>query len=545
MVELKQINLWGDEFIIPQARDKNIAKKAKSQKALSDEDYEKRLKSKKVTLEEKLRIIYENVYRILGHYKDEIEVIKDRDTLHNYINRAIENGIIAFDTETNNSLDTVTCKLMGPCLYTPSLKAAYVPINHIDINTYERLDWQLTEQDVRDELGRLRDNNVRFVMHNGKFDYEVIYTSCHIEIPMWWDTYISARMLDENERSAGLKQQYIDKINPDQEKYNIEQLFKNVLYAQVDPEVFALYAAPDAKMTYQLYEWQKAKWESDPSLSRMYKLFLDVDVPISKLIAKMELTGVCVDFDYAARLSNKYHNKLDDCDKTINDELSKLSSTISKWRLTPEANKIASASNSKSAKSASMRLADPVNLNSPTQLAILLYDVLQLPAVDKEAPRGTGEDILKNLMQVESPVADARPLLEALLQYRTLSKLTNTFVDKMPAAVNKFDNRVHAEFFNVATNTHRFSSKNPNLQNLPSSVKDVRLIFCGTPHASVDVEADKYIEMGFYDTVPTSSGDKIGSEIQPGDQVVDEANVLHKVQTVEYLTNYVRIVLED
>jgi hypothetical protein len=64
-------------------------------------------------------------------------------------------------------------------------------------------------------------------------------------------------MLDENELSAGLKQQYISKIDPSIEKYSIEHLFEDIEYAIVDPDLFALYAATDSYMTYKLYEWQK------------------------------------------------------------------------------------------------------------------------------------------------------------------------------------------------------------------------------------------------------------------------------------------------
>lgn len=542
---MKQINLWGDEFAIPQKRDREIAKRVKSPRSFSEEDYEKRLKSKKTTVEEKLKIIYAEVDRILGHYKDEVMVIKDISTLRSYLDTAITNGIIAFDTETNNSLDTITCKLMGPCIYTPGMKEAYIPINHIDLETTERLSWQLTEQDVRDEFQRIVQAGTKVIMHNGKFDYEVMYTTCHMEMSLWWDTYISARMLDENEKSAGLKQQYIDKINPDQEKYNIEQLFHNVLYAQVDPEVFALYAAPDAKMTYQLYEWQKAKWESDPSLSRMYDLFLNVDVPISLLIAKMELSGVCIDFDYAKRLSAKYHKKLDECDQITQDELSKLAPIINKWRLTPEANEIIKTT-TKTPKSKATQLADPVNLDSPTQLSILLYDILDLPYVDKDTPRGTGESIIEKLLTVKSPVADARPLLKAILNRRTLTKLTNTFVDKMPTAVNPFDNKVHAEFFNVATNTHRFSSRNPNLQNLPAHTKDVRLLFCGTPESDYikDTRNMNYLETSLFDKISTSDGLKECRDIAPNDYIIDEDNINHKVISVELHDNYIRLEFE-
>lgn len=76
--------------------------------------------------------IQEEVYRILGKYKDNTLVIKDLKSFEDYITIAIRNGYIAVDTETNNSLDPITCKIMGLCIYTPKMKQAYIPINHID-----------------------------------------------------------------------------------------------------------------------------------------------------------------------------------------------------------------------------------------------------------------------------------------------------------------------------------------------------------------------------------------------------------------------------
>ena len=143
-------------------------------------------------------------------------------------------------------------------------------------------------------------------MHNGKFDYEVIKCTCGVKLDMYWDTMIAAKVLDENERSAGLKQQYIEKIDPSIEKYSIDHLFKGVEYAVVKPEVFALYAATDSMMTYKLYMWQKERFEIKGH-ERIYNLFLNIEMPIVEVAAEMELTGVEVDQEYSKRLSEKYH----------------------------------------------------------------------------------------------------------------------------------------------------------------------------------------------------------------------------------------------
>ena len=193
-------SLWGDEFVIEDSakQAKSLLKKIEKPKKTEQQI----LKSKNTSIEDKLRIIYENVNRILGVYKENTLVIKDKETLSNYIDKAIENNIIAIDTETNNSLDPLTCKLMGPCLYTPEMKNAYIPLNHVDYRTGERLSWQLTEEDVYEQFSRLNDTLI--ITHNGKFDYEVLKCTTEWEMPYTWDTMLGARLLNENER-AGLK----------------------------------------------------------------------------------------------------------------------------------------------------------------------------------------------------------------------------------------------------------------------------------------------------------------------------------------------------
>lgn len=95
---------------------------------------------------------------------------------------------VAIDTETNNSLDPLTCKLMGLCLYAPGLRYSYIPVNHRDPVTKVRLSEQLTEEDIKTELQRIIDSGVKVIMHNGQFDYEVLKCTCDICVVPYWDT---------------------------------------------------------------------------------------------------------------------------------------------------------------------------------------------------------------------------------------------------------------------------------------------------------------------------------------------------------------------
>lgn len=462
---MNTVNLFGiDDIKVNNANSKKILQKANNPKTVTV-SASKSIKSKKLSIPEKLNIINDNVNNTLGIYKDTTIVIKSREELFTYIDKSIENNIIAIDTETNNSLDPLTCKIMGLCLYTPGLDSAYVPVNHTDLDG-NRFDWQVTETDINEALNKI--SNVVVLTHNGKFDYEVIYCTCNVKIPISWDSMIGAKVLNENEHSAGLKQQYIDKIDKSIEKYSIDELFNAIEYKYVEPEVFALYAATDSYMTYKLYEYQKAEFEK-PENEGLYNLFTTIEMPIVTVAADMELTGICIDSEYTARLSKKYHKKYEELQKKISDELKKFDKQIADWRLTDEANFHPKKSTGNGfGKSKSEQLENPVNVTSPLQLAILLYDVLKVKPVNKKSPRGTGEEILKKINT---------PICELILEQRGLLKLINTYIDKLPECISERDGRLHAHFNQYGAATGRFSSTDPNLQNIPSHNNEIRMMF--------------------------------------------------------------------
>ena len=373
---------------------------------------------------EQIKLADDAVISVLGHQRNNVLVIKDLATFNNYVDKAILSGAIAIDTETNNSLDPKTCKLMGLCLYSPNQKQAYVPINHRNPETKERLTWQITEPDLAAGLIKIVNSKIEIIMHNGKFDYEVLKCTCGVEVSPTWDTIIGALILNENERGkmAGLKWQYTHKIDKNQKEYGLEKLYNGVFYADDNPEIFALYAATDALMTYRLYnEYQRKQFEL-PDNRRLFELFKNIEMPIVKITAEIELSGVNVDVNFGLRLKEKYLNELNDIDKKIDDLLNKLAPIILKWRETKEAKDpiiiyaptntsktpeeieklypFLDESNWRHYKKGSSKISslkDPINMNSPTQLAILFYDVFLLPSPSKFNPRSTETPALKSI----------------------------------------------------------------------------------------------------------------------------------------------------
>ncbi len=484
--------------------------------------------------------IEKEVLRVLGKYQKNTLTITDKDTFENYITACINAGVIAIDTETNNSLDPLTCKIMGLCLYAPELQQAYIPINHRDPNTKTRLSFQLTENDIKIGLQRVLDSGIKIIMHNGKFDYEVLKCTCDICVAPHWDTIIAARLLDENER-AGLKEQYISKIDKTQESYKLDKLFKNVQYADVKPEIFALYSATDPYMTYRLYEYQLLKMQNE---HRIFKLFTDIEMPLVVIVAEMELCGAVADLEYCQKLSDKYNDKLTVIDKRLEDEIAKIKYIIDEWKVSywgsikeiifPPANAINSLSEEKLksryplfdtksnqryryGKTFAEQLKEPIKLSSPKQLAILLYKVLNAPVVNKRKPNGTGKHEIADIEhEVQLDLEEFKRLNEyeeddiyiikaeaiinicsLLSERRRVEKLITTYLNPIPKLARHWkDGKVRFHLNSLGARTGRFTSggnwkfyegetavtiPGMNAQNLPSENHEIRLIFKAEP----------------------------------------------------------------
>ena len=555
--------LFSDEFNIELNKPKVdvlLDKLSKSNDTMGT-DAAKVLKSKSLTLEEKLEFIRVKVLEVLGKQRKNVIVIKTKEEFEDYVTKAIEFGRVAVDTETNNSTDPMTCQLMGLCLYYEGGKQAYVPINHVNWQTGERLAWQLTEQDCKEQLQRFKDAGTIIVTHNGKFDYEVIKCTCDIEIEPDWDTMIGAHTINENEK-MGLKWQYIDKIDPTQEKYDIEGLF-TVPYKYVDPYIFALYAATDSMMTDKLYVYQFAILTA-PGNEKLYWLFTNIEMPIVKVTADIELIGVCIDQEFGAKLKLKYNKFLEDIDVKIEQELEALKPTILRWRLDPKSNEQAkqfepkktklslsqieekypyvdakTGKRYKLGKSLAEQLCDPINLASPVQLAILFYDILKCPIVSKKSPRGTGKDEMEALAEKTDLT-----LCKLIVERRGIVKLITTYIDVIPALARHWpDGRVRYRLNSAGTDTGRYSSggefkfldenENPvemasiNSQNIPSrgDGKITRMLFkAREDFGNVEV-ADNCYRLLEISEIETTGGWKYGKDLLVGDQLVTDEGI--------------------
>lgn len=411
---------------------------------------------------ERISTISAVVNKNLGKYADKYEVIREEEAFEQYIDACIEQGVVAIDTETD-SLDPITCLLAGICLYTPNNKAVYIPIHHISYVTGIEIDNQVPEEFAKEQFKRLVDNNVKVIMFNAKFDVRVIKNQLGVELFPHWDGYIAARLLNENEPENNLKalhNKYC--LQGKGDAFTFDSLFKGIPFTHIPVNTGYLYAARDAEITYELYDFQRPfLTEDDPicierDLQGPAYVFNHIEMPLINIVAEMEDTGVDFDFDFADKLSKEYTGKLEKIEEKFYQQCDNMAEDLTNYR-----NRMGHAN----------KLHDPVNIGSPQQVAILLYDVIGIAPVDREKPRGTGEEIL---LKIDHAIA------KTILEYRGVAKLLSTYIDKMPQIVNDKTGRIHASFNQMGADTGRFSSSEPNMQNIPAHNDEIRKMFKAT-----------------------------------------------------------------
>lgn len=397
-----------------------------------------------MSLQERISNIKRLVEQNLGEYKEKYVCIKEELPLGIYINRCIENGIVALDTETMG-LNPMLDDIVGFSLYTPGLKAAYIPINHIDYMTNSKVSNQLSKEFCKEQLQRLADSNVKLIMFNAKFDIRVLRHQIGVYLTAYWDGYLAQRLLNENEPENGLKalhNKYI--LKGEKDAFAFSDLFEKITFDLVPINSGYIYAARDAEVTYELYQYQLQFLDKqsqkciDKDLTRVADVFWNIEMPLINVVADMEDNGIKVDLDYLHKLSEKYNNLLLEKEAKFYKLCDKYADKIEDYRRKNPNNKLGSM----------------INIASSTQIAILLYDILGEKPIPRQPIRGTSEDVLK---------AINNEFCKAILEYREVAKLISTYVDKMENVINPNDGKVHCSFNQYGADTGRFSSQDPKV----------------------------------------------------------------------------------
>lgn len=404
------------------------------------------------------------VEKYLGKYVEETLIVQDEETLIEYIDKCIKDGEVGIDTETTG-LDPMLDELVGISIYTHDSKTAYIPLNHKSYVTGQKSKNQLSIEFVAEQFQRLEDAKIFNVLFNAPFDIRFIMNGLGVRLHCDWDCYLAARCLNENEESNALKklhQKYLLKGKEDAFKF--DELFKGITFDYVPIKTGGIYAAHDSKITldYKDYQQQFLYYEPDKpfedrnGMNGVAWVFFNIEMPMVDVIVDMEQTGIEFDFEYNNQLKEKYHKLLEEREAKFHELCEMYSEEIENY-------------------SGNVQLESPINIKSSQQLAVLLYDIMKLEApVDKKTKkpvRSTNEETLKKL---KNPIADA------ILDYREFSTIVSTFIDKLPECVNPNDGRIHCKFNQYGADTGRMSSRDPNLQNIPSHNKEIRKMFKAT-----------------------------------------------------------------
>lgn len=418
------------------------------------------------SIAQRVAVATENAQQALGAMKEqqkgyELKLVTDPKELDRYVSTALGNGIISIDSEGSgiDPIDDFTC---GIGLYTPGEAGIYVPFKHTDymLNTKPG---QMEIADVTYQMERIAEASneyLKVIMGNAKYDMRIIRNTLGPFIKPYWDVILAGSFLNENE-PHGLKylwDRYVWRSEIPQELKTFDKLFDKLGFNWFDWNKVYPYAANDPIMTYQVYEFQKeflhpeGKHTASQDLVEAGKLFLDIEMPLVVELAEMEDRGIPLDKERAKKLEDDYTARLDKA-------VAEADAIIKQFDL------------SKLPMSERSKLSSPVNIGSTQQVAIILYDLLGLKQVSK---RGTGESVLEQLIELYPEHAH---FMNKILEYRGLKKLLSTYIIKLPAIVKEKTGRLHGQFNQYGAKTGRFSSKDPNLQNIPARNKDIRPIF--------------------------------------------------------------------
>ncbi|WP_395339031.1 DNA polymerase I [Ningiella sp. W23] len=337
----------------------------------------------------------------------------------------------AIDTETT-SLDYMQAELVGLSFsYAPN-QACYIPLAH----DYPGAPAQLDREMVLSELKPLLEqNDNKKIGQHIKYDMNVL-ANYDIQLRgIKSDTMLASYVLNSvatkhNMDSLALK--YLG-----HKCISFEELAgkgaKQLTFNQLELDNAARYAAEDADVTLRLYEVLSSLLSKQAGLLEVLN---EIEIPLASVLAKMEQTGVLIDSQMLGQQSQNLAKRIVELETHVH-ELA----------------------------------GEPFNLGSTKQLQHILFEKMSLPIV-KKTPKGapsTSEEVLQEL-------AKNYELPALIMQYRGLSKLKNTYTDKLPSMIHHRSNRVHTSYHQAVTATGRLSSSDPNLQNIPIRTPEGRQV---------------------------------------------------------------------
>jgi DNA polymerase-1 len=330
---------------------------------------------------------------------------------------------LAVDVEST-SVDPMAAELVGIALTAQEGTGYYIPVAHKPQSPIPNIPLPAVIEQLKHFL---QNPSIPKYAHNANYDLTVLAEQGLKVSPVTCDTMVAEWLINPGSRNLGLKSLAWTRLGA--EMTPIEELIgsgkKQITMDRVPVEKAAPYACADVDMTLRLADQlqpelrEKALWE----------LFSEIEMPLVPVIVDMQRAGVKLDVDYLAEMS-----------RDLGHRLGKLQEEIEGY------------------------VGHAININSTQQLSVALFDEmgLALPWMrrGKSGYYSTAADVLEK-------IRDKHPVVELILEHRQLSKLKGTYVDALPALVHPRTGRVHTSFNQAGSVTGRFSSSNPNLQNIP------------------------------------------------------------------------------
>jgi DNA polymerase-1 len=351
------------------------------------------------------------------HMKGSYEALTDVNALDDYLKKLKQAGTFAFDIETDN-IDEMYANPVGFSFAYENGSAVYVPLIAGGKRYFE-------DNDIRSRFIPLfADESLFYIGQNAKYDIKVL-SRWGVEVKNFsFDTMVAAWLLDTTantynmddlaERELGYSTIHFKDIVP-----------KGETFDSVDLDIAVDYAAEDADITFRLYSC----FEPELKEKKLYTLFTELEMPLIPLLCRMELDGIFLDKselqDYSVELAREIERVEDEIYSLVGHEF---------------------------------------NINSTKQLQQVLFEERKLTPIKKtKTGYSTDTTVLEQLAK-----EDRVP--ELVLENRGMVKLKSTYVEALPQLIHEETGRIHTRFVQIGTATGRFSSKDPNLQNIP--IKD-------------------------------------------------------------------------
>ncbi len=360
-------------------------------------------------------------YESIKTTQHEYQLIENEDELRRLCDFFITKEFVSIDTETT-STDAISAELVGLSFSAEESKAFYVPVpaNYEEALKVVEIFKPLYESDKIMKIGQ-----------NIKYDYEVL-TRYGVTIQgKMFDTMI-AHYLIQPELHHNMD--YLAETLLGYQTIHIEELLgpkgkKQKNMRDLSPTDIYEYAAEDADITLRLRN------VLEPRLKELgvEELFWNIEMPLVRVLAYMELNGVCLDTE-----------ALQDSSKIFNERMREYEQEIYK------------------------EAGEEFNVSSPKQVGDILFGKLQIMDKPKKTKTGqyvTSEEVLQSL-------ENKSPIVRNILNYRGMKKLLSTYIDALPKLINPRTGHIHTSFNQALTATGRLSSSDPNLQNIPVRTDD-------------------------------------------------------------------------